>query len=147
MLPDEVVQVAVPRVLQHHAQRLRGGAHPEHLRHVRVLQLVQRLRLAAELVPVSTEVYLLFVVVVLLTCLATSQVISRRISTCDSAHSWRLYSGAPLGNQATTMIMTQHPIQSHFPDARLTSPGPIILMPSARLGSERQVSNLIKSLV
>ena len=31
--------------------------------------------------------------------LATSKVISGRVPSCDSAHSWRLYSAAPLGNQ------------------------------------------------
>ena len=42
--------------------------------------------------------------------LATSKVISGWMSTCDSAHSWPLYSVAPLGIQAintmTSVIMT-----------------------------------------
>ena len=63
--------------------------------------------------------------------LATSKV----ILTSDSAHSWWLYSAAPLENQATR-TMTQYPTQSHYPDTEPTSPCPILLMPSARLGSD-----------
>ena len=37
--------------------------------------------------------------------LATYKVISERIPTCDSAHSWRLYSATPLGVQ-TARSMT-----------------------------------------
>ena len=50
----------------------------------------------------------LFVVV-----LATSN--SGWISTCDDAHSWRLYSAVALGDQAASTI-TQFPIQLHYPD-------------------------------
>ena len=47
--------------------------------------------------------------------LTTSKVISGWVATCDSAHLWRFYSAAPLGDQ-TTSIMTWHPTQSHYPD-------------------------------
>ena len=53
--------------------------------------------------------------------LTPSKVISGRVPTCDSAHSWRLHSVALLANQATG-IMTRFPTQSHFPDTELTSP-------------------------
>ena len=36
--------------------------------------------------------------------LATSKVISGRVPTCDSAHSWRIYSAAPLGDQVTSTM-------------------------------------------
>ena len=43
-------------------------------------------------------------VVCLLFCvLETSKVISERVLTCNSVHSWWLYSAAPLGNHAITM--------------------------------------------
>ena len=49
--------------------------------------------------------------------LATSKVIfkvrSRWLLTCDSVHSWRLYSAAPLGNQAFSTMMW-YPTQSHL---------------------------------
>ena len=53
--------------------------------------------------------------------LATSVVISGRVQTCDSAHSWQLYSAALLRDQATS-TMTWYPTQSHYPDTQLTSP-------------------------
>ena len=57
----------------------------------------------------KVHVYLLFYI------LATSNVISGWVLTCSSAHSWRLYSAVPLGNQAArTMIW--YPPQSHYPD-------------------------------
>ena len=43
---------------------------------------------------------------------------------CDSVQSWWLHSAALLEHQAT-YIMTRYPIQSHFPDAELTSHCPI----------------------
>ena len=49
--------------------------------------------------------------------LATFKVISGHEPTCESAHSWRLYSAAPLGNQTA---MTRHPILSHYPDTEPT---------------------------
>ena len=58
--------------------------------------------------------------------------------TSDSAHSWRLYNAASLEHQAT---MTCYPaiaiLLSHYPDTEWTSPCPILIMPSARLGSEK----------
>ena len=36
--------------------------------------------------------------------LATSEVISEWVPTCDSAHSWQFYSATPLGNQATSTM-------------------------------------------
>ena len=33
--------------------------------------------------------------------------------------------------------MTQYPTQSHYPDTEVTNPFPILLMPSARLGSDK----------
>ena len=49
-----------------------------------------------------------------------SKVISWRIPTYDSTHSWRFYSAVPLGNQANG-TMTQYPTQSHYPASALTS--------------------------
>ena len=46
------------------------------------------------------------------------------------------HSAAPLWNQ-TFCTMTQYPTQSHYPDIELTSPCPILLMSSARLGSNK----------
>ena len=40
--------------------------------------------------------------------LATSKVISGRVPICDSAHSWRLYSAVPPGNQAVEFIVIRH---------------------------------------
>ena len=53
-----------------------------------------------------------------------------------TAHSWRFYSAAPLENQAAG-IMTQYPIQSHYPDTKVTSPCPILLKVSVRLESDK----------
>ena len=36
--------------------------------------------------------------------LATSKVISLRVPTCESTHSWVHYSAASLGDQATSMV-------------------------------------------
>ena len=36
--------------------------------------------------------------------LATFRVISGWVLTCESAHSWQLYSAAPLGDQATSTV-------------------------------------------
>ena len=49
------------------------------------------------------------------------------IPTCDSAHSWQLYSTASLDHQAAA-TMACYPTQSHYPD----SPCPILIMLSAR---------------
>ena len=49
----------------------------------------------------------------------------------DNAHSWRLYSAALLGYQATRTIAL-YPTQWHYPDTESTSPCPILMMPSAQ---------------
>ena len=46
--------------------------------------------------------------------LATSKVIPAWALTCDSAHSWQLYSIAPLGGLAA-ITMTRYPTQSDYP--------------------------------
>ena len=53
---------------------------------------------------------------------ATSTVTSGWAMTCDSAHSWPLYSAVPLGHQATN-TMNWYPIQSQYPDAEPTNLG------------------------
>ena len=68
--------------------------------------------------------------------LATSKVVSGRVPTCHSVHLWRLYSAARLGNQVAS-TMTQFPTQSHYPDTEPTSPCPILIMSSTRLGSDK----------
>ena len=68
--------------------------------------------------------------------LATSEVISGWVPTCDSAHSWWLHSAASLGHQ-TAGTRTCYPTQSHYPDTEPTGPCPILIMPSARLGSDK----------
>ena len=72
---------------------------------------------------------IMFVIVclLLLYTLATSEVISGWVLTCDNPHSWRLYSAASLGNQATS-TMTCYPTQSHYADTEPTSPCPILIM-------------------
>ena len=59
-----------------------------------------------------------------------------RVPTCDSAHSWWLYSAASLQHQATG-TMTCYPTQLHYLDSEPTSPWHILIMPSVRLGSNR----------
>ena len=66
--------------------------------------------------------------------LATFQVISWQVPTYDSAHWWWLYSVAPLGGQATNP-MSWYPTLSRYPDTEPTIPCPILIMPSAWLGS------------
>ena len=53
-----------------------------------------------------------------------------------TAHSWWLYSAAPLGNQANN-TMTWYHTQSHYLDTEPTSPCPILIMPSTLLGSNK----------
>ena len=65
-----------------------------------------------------------------------------RVPTC--VHSWRLYSAPPFGNQAAS-TMTWYPTQSHYPVTEPTSPCPILLMPSTKLGSNKY--HFCKSLV
>ena len=68
--------------------------------------------------------------------LATSKVISKWELTCNSAHSWRLYSAAPLGNQAASTV-TQFPTQSHYPNTEPTSPCLLLIMLSTQLRSNK----------
>ena len=68
--------------------------------------------------------------------LATSKVRSGRLPTCDSAHSWQLYSFASLGHQATGTISC-YPTRSHYPDTVPTSPCPTLIMPSVKLGIDK----------
>ena len=75
--------------------------------------------------------------------LGTSKFILRQVPTCDLSygdfiivHSWGLYSAASLGHQATSTF-TCYPTQSHYPDILPTSPCAILLMPSARIGSDK----------
>ena len=53
-----------------------------------------------------------------------------------SAHSWRLYSAVSQEHQ-TTSTMTCYPTQSPYPDTEPTSPCPILIMTSIRLGSDK----------
>ena len=59
--------------------------------------------------------------------LAISKVISGRVLTSDSAHSWQLYSAAPLWNQATS-TMIRYPTQLHYPDTEPSSPCPWLIL-------------------
>ena len=68
--------------------------------------------------------------------LSTSKVNLEWVETCDSAHSWQLDSAVSLGNPVSGII-TQYPTQSYYLDAELTSPYPILLMPSASLWSDK----------
>ena len=68
----------------------------------------------------------------LLYVLATSKVISKWVQTCGSVRSWRLYSAAPLGNQAANTV-TCYPTQSHYPETEPNSYCPILIKPSANI--------------
>ena len=57
-------------------------------------------------------------------------------TTCDSAHSWLLYSAVPLGDQ-TVSTVTLYPTQSHYPDIEPSSRCPILIMLRAWLGSDK----------
>ena len=70
-----------------------------------------------------------------------NKVISGWVLTCDNAHLTWLYSAAPLGDQADSTMTTQ----SHYFNTEPTSPCPILVMPSAWLGSDKY--NFFKSLV
>ena len=75
------------------------------------------------------------VLLLLFYVLATSMVISGWVPTCECVL-MALYSAAPLGDQATSSI-TWYLTQSHYPDTEPTSPCLILIMPSARLGSDQ----------
>ena len=63
-------------------------------------------------------------------------VITGWILTCDSAHQWQRYSAAPVGDQAAgTMVRLLTQLQ--YTDTELTIPCPILVMPIARLGSDK----------
>ena len=76
------------------------------------------------------------IVCLLFHVLATSTVISGWVLTYDNAHSWWLYNAASLEHQPTS-TMTCYPTQSHYPDPELNSLCPILIMPSASLGSDK----------
>ena len=57
------------------------------------------------------------------------------VLTFYSAHSWRLYNAVSLEHQAAG-TMTCYPTQSLYPNTEQTSPCPILIMPSAGLGSD-----------
>ena len=71
-----------------------------------------------------------FLFVYCFTFLATSKVISGGVLTCDSTHSWCLYSVVPLGDQATSTMS-----QSHYPDIEPSNPCAILIIPSTWLSS------------
>ena len=68
--------------------------------------------------------------------LATSKFISGQVPTCDSAHSWLRYSTTALGDQAASTMNWYH-TQWHYPDTESTSHCPVLIMPSAWLGSDK----------
>ena len=68
--------------------------------------------------------------------LATSTITSGWVPTCESVHSLNLYNAAPLGDQ-TARTMPRFPTQSHYLDAELTSPFPILVMLNVRLGKNK----------
>ena len=74
--------------------------------------------------------YLLFYV------LATSKVISGQVLSYDSAHSWQVYSGATLGNEAVS-TMTWYPTVSYHAGSEPTNHYPILVMLSTWLGSDQ----------
>ena len=78
----------------------------------------------------------IYITCLLLYVLATPTVISGRVLvlTYDSAHSGRLCSVAPLGNQAVNTT-TRYPIHSHYPYTVSTSPCPVLIMQSTSLGN------------
>ena len=68
--------------------------------------------------------------------LATSKVISGRVLTCDSVHSWRLYSITPMGNHAFSTV-TWYRTQSHYPYTEPTSPCSLLIRPNTWLESDK----------
>ena len=82
------------------------------------------------------------VVYLLVYILATSKIISGWVPPCNSVHSWWLYSAAPPGDQATDTI-TWYPTQWHYSDTMGTSPCPILIIFSARLGNDKYKFDLI----
>ena len=74
--------------------------------------------------------------------LARFKVISGWVQTCGSAHLWRLYGAAPLGEQT---VMTWYPTQLHYPGPEPTNPCPIIIMLSVWLRTDKY--NIVMLLV
>ena len=58
------------------------------------------------------------------------------LPTCDSGHSWQLFSAASVEHQAAS-TMTGYPTQLFFPDRERISPCPILIMPNDMLGSDK----------
>ena len=80
----------------------------------------------------TTQPIYIFVYLLLFYVRATSKVISGCVPTCHSAHSWKLYNAASLGQQ-TAGPMICYPTQPHYPDTEPTSPCPIQIMLSGRV--------------
>ena len=72
------------------------------------------------------------------------RVIPGWVSTCYRTQLWRQYSSALPRDQATSTTIP-FSTQSHYSDTELTSPWPILVMLSARLGNDRY--QFCKSLV
>ena len=73
--------------------------------------------------------------------LETGKVISGWILTRENTHSRWHYIAAPPWNQAASI---HYPTQSHYPNLELTSPCPILLILSSKLGSGNyQFDNLL----
>ena len=83
---------------------------------------------------------------VLFYILATPKVFQHGTPICDSTHSWRLYSAAPLWDQAISTMWPDRPTQSHYPDTESTSPNPNLIMPSIWLWSIKYQFWLTKDL-
>ena len=97
----------------------------------------ERLKISIRFVPLCHEPSAVFDVCCLLfDVLTTSKIIKGQAPICDSVHSWRFYSAAPLGSHASITISC-HPTQSHYADAEGTSPCPLLIMPCAWLGNEK----------
>ena len=95
--------------------------------------MVTELRIARTLVAIIS--WIQTVCLLLPYFLATSKVISGRVLTCDSMHSWRLHSAVSLGDHATSNS-SWYLTQSNYPDTEPTSPCPALMMPSAWLVSD-----------
>ena len=77
--------------------------------------------------------------------LATYMVTSGLVPPCHMEPKWLLYSAASLGDLSISTII-RYPTQSYyFSDTELTSPCPILVMPSARL--DNNMCQFCKSLI
>ena len=68
-------------------------------------------------------------------------VIAWRVPTCDSVYSWWLYRSATRGHHAAGTTT-----QSYYGDTELTSIFPILLVPNARLGSDKYLFDKVIGL-